>query len=99
MHEGHTLSDLAANISFIYKIYSGPTKNISRYSYLTVPNHFRLLNLSGQDMIVGSNNTHPTQLGPTIGNDLVPSDIGTSRYFLLDMSKSLHPFILHQLNC
>lgn len=31
----------------------------------------------------------PDQLDPTIGNDLVPWGTGTSRYFLLDQSKSL----------
>ncbi len=31
--------------------------------------------------IVGSNNVHPAQLDPTIGNDLVQWGTGTSRYF------------------
>jgi hypothetical protein len=34
-------------------------------------------------LIVGSNNTHPTQLDPTLRNDLIPYGTGTSRYFFV----------------
>ena len=40
---------IAPNFILENEICSGPTKSISRCRYLTVPNHFRSLDLTGQD--------------------------------------------------
>lgn len=66
------------------EICSSLAKSTSRYRYLTVPNRFWSLDLAVHDGILKS----------TTGNNLVPWGTDTSRYFLLNRSKSLilcHP--------
>nr|CAE04542.2 OSJNBa0040D17.10 [Oryza sativa Japonica Group] len=58
---------------FPLEICSGPTKSTLRYWYLTE-----------SFPIVESNNAHPAQLDPTIGNDLVPY-----RFFVQPFDRSL----------